>query len=135
MNRKVTVLFESCVGGVFFFFLRMIVTRPTVGTAARLWSGQADNSLFLPYETQALMFPTQSVCFGTAKKIYLGVISSVEVTKQTAKSTKHQSWLEVLTEGVSFSSDLSLSPCSKNSLVTNSATWGERKDHCRAYYY
>lgn len=28
-----------------------------------------------------------------------------------------------LTEGVSFSSDLSLSPCSKNSLVTSSATF------------
>lgn len=42
-----------------------------------------------------------------------------------ANYTKKQIWWDVLTEGVSFSSDLSLSPCSKNSLVTNSATWNK----------
>lgn len=54
--------------------------------------------------------------------------------RREANCTKaqNQRWWDGLTEGVSFSSDLSLSPCSKNSLVTNSATWNKRKDDCKA---
>lgn len=51
-----------------------------------------------------------------------------EVKRKKKKRERHKRRLDVLTEGVSFSSDLSLSPCSKNSLVTSSATWSERED-------
>lgn len=59
-------------------------------------------------------------------------LAEVAGVKQTAKKkAQKQRCLDVLTEGVSFSSDRSLSPCSKNSLVTNSATFRERKDEWR----
>lgn len=52
--------------------------------------------------------------------------------KTNCKKAQNQRRLDALTEGVSFSSDLSLSPCSKNSLVTNSATWQVKKEECKA---
>lgn len=60
-----------------------------LSTAARQWSGQADSTLFSHYETQALMFPTQSVCLELRRKYIVSVISlrrSREV--ETRKSTE-----------------------------------------------
>lgn len=89
------------------------------GTAMR-WSGLADNSLFSHY---TLMFLTLWVCLGLQRK-YIFISSTGTKRSQRSdrlwKSTKQD--LELLTEGISFSSDLSRSPCSKNSLVTSSAT-------------
>lgn len=94
------------------------------GTAARQWSSQADHMLFSHYGTQALVFPKQPLCAATAAKIYLQHHQLLEVSRgeRKCKKAQNQSWLSLLTEGVSFSSSLSLSPCSKNSLVTSSAT-------------
>lgn len=94
------------------------------GTAARQWSSQADHMLFSHYGTQALVFPKQPLCAATAAKIYLQHHQLLEVSRgeRKCKKAQNQSWLGLLTEGVSFSSSLSLSPCSKNSLVTSSAT-------------
>lgn len=94
------------------------------GTAARQWSSQADHMLFSHYGTQALVFPKQPLCAATASKIYLQHHQLLEVSRgeRKCKKAQNQSWLGLLTEGVSFNSSLSLSPCSKNSLVTSSAT-------------
>lgn len=89
-----------------------------------------DGLLFSHWKTAALTFPIPSVCSETAEKnmsVRGGQAGEAHCTK-----TRKQRWWDVLTEGVSFSSDLSLSPCSKNSLVTNSATWKEGKDQWRA---
>lgn len=116
----------------------MIVTRSTVCS----WhSGEA-----VERSSWRFTFPTlrdaKLSCFlhsqyvlGTAEKMYLQhhrLVAVAGVKRTAREKAQSQRRFDVLTEGVSFSSDRSLSPCSKNSLVTNSATWRERKDECRA---
>lgn len=117
---------------VFFFFLRMIVTWSTVfalGTAVRLWSSQADNTLFLYTRRHKLSCFLRSQYVWNCWEYKSSASSACGGHGGEPNCKKHwtRDSFDVLTEGVSFSSDLSLSPCSKNSLVTNSATWDRRQ--------
>lgn len=119
---------------VFFFFLRQTAT-PSTGC---FWhsseaSGAAELTIhfFFPLALLSCYLHIQCV-LEPQRKMYLQLRQLREVTevkrRRRKKRERHKRRLDVLTEGVSFSSDLSLSPCSKNSLVTNSATWSERED-------
>lgn len=121
-----------------FSFLRMIVTRSTVCS----WrSSEAEERSSWQFTFLTLRDTSSHVSY--AVSVFWNCRENISPAssarwrsrrwKQTAESTKQpQRRLDVLTEGVSFSSDLSLSPCSKNSLVTNSATWREKMQRCRA---
>lgn len=75
------------------------------------------------------MFLTQSVCLELRRKYIfissIGAQGSQRNGRRAVKKKKSRKDI-LLTEGVSFSSDLSRSPCSKNSLVTSSATCKHR---------
>lgn len=104
----------------FFFYFRGCLQRSSAVTLTICFShiGRQQLSRF-PFRQCVTAEKNISVRWGQAGETH-------------CTKTHKQRWWDVLTEGVSFSSDLSLSPCSKNSLVTNSATWKEGKDQWRA---